>query len=62
MRPLPTSARRCTSGLSAVNQDYREASRFIPSGREPSVRFHPAGTGPFEGHDIRLKRTYIRRG
>ena len=47
--------------LSAVNQDYREASRFIPSGREPSVRFHPAGTGPFEGHDIRLKRTYIKR-
>ena len=48
--------------LAAVNQDYREASRFIPAGREPSLRFHPAGTGPFEGHDIRLKRTYIKRG
>lgn len=45
--------------LVAVNQDYREASRFIPPD-EPTAEFHAAGTGPFAGHDIRLKRTYIR--
>jgi phenylacetate-CoA ligase len=45
--------------LVAVNQDYREASRFIPPG-EPTAEFHAAGTGPFAGYDIRLKRTYIR--
>jgi phenylacetate-CoA ligase len=47
--------------LVRVNQDYREASRFIPQGREPTVEFHAAATGPFAGHDIRLKRTYIQR-
>ena len=47
--------------LAAGNQDYREASRFIPPGREPSLRFHPAGSGPFAGHDLRLKRTYVKR-
>lgn len=46
--------------LIAVNQDYREASRFIPPGREPMAEFHATGSGPFAGHDIRLKRTYIR--
>ena len=45
--------------LVAINQDYREASRFIPPG-EPTAEFHAAGTGPFAGYDIRLKRTYIR--
>jgi phenylacetate-CoA ligase len=52
--------RKLLDSLVAVNQDYREASRFIPEGREPTVEFHLAGTGPFAGHDIRLKRTYIR--
>jgi phenylacetate-CoA ligase len=52
--------RALLDALVAVNQDYREASRFIPAGREPTVEFHAAGTGPFAGHDIRLKRTYIR--
>jgi hypothetical protein len=47
--------------LIAVNQDYREASRFMPAGHEPTAEFHPAGTGPFAGHDLRLKRAYIRR-
>jgi len=46
--------------LAEVNQDYREAARFIPSGFEPRLEFHAAGTGPFEGHDVRLKRTYLR--
>ena len=45
--------------LIAVNQDYREASRFIPAGYEPSIEFHAQDTGPFAGYDIRLKRTYI---
>jgi phenylacetate-CoA ligase len=45
--------------LIEANQDYREASRFIPAGREPAVEFHAAGTGPFAGYDVRLKRTYI---
>jgi phenylacetate-CoA ligase len=46
--------------LIAVNQDYREASRFIPPGREPTVEFHAAETGPFAGYDTRLKRAYIK--
>ena len=45
--------------LAEVNQDYREAARFIPAGFEPALEFHAAGTGPFEGHDVRLKRTYV---
>jgi phenylacetate-CoA ligase len=46
--------------LIAVNQDYREASRFIPAGLEPSIEFHAPDTGPFAGYDIRLKRAYIK--
>jgi phenylacetate-CoA ligase len=45
--------------LRAVNQDYREAARFIPAGAEPTVEFHPRGTGPFAGYDVRLKRRYV---
>lgn len=48
--------------LAAINQDYREASRFIPEGLEPELQFHRHGTGPFEGHDPRLKRRYIHQG
>jgi phenylacetate-CoA ligase len=46
--------------LAASNQDFREASRFIPAGLEPELEFHPHGTGPFEGHDPRLKRRYVQ--
>jgi phenylacetate-coenzyme A ligase PaaK-like adenylate-forming protein len=46
--------------LSELNQDFREAFRFMPEG-QPSLEFHARGTGPFAGHDIRLKRSYIRR-
>jgi phenylacetate-CoA ligase len=46
--------------LIAVNQDYREASRFIPAGYEPTIAFHAPETGPFAGYDIRLKRAYIK--
>jgi phenylacetate-CoA ligase len=45
--------------LRAVNQDYREAARFIPASAEPTVEFHPRGTGPFAGYDVRLKRRYV---
>ena len=50
---------RLLERLAAVNQDWREASRFMPT-EEPSLAFYAAGTGPFEGHDVRLKRQYIR--
>ena len=46
--------------LAAVNQDYREAARFIPAGFEPRLELHAPGTGPFAGYDVRLKRTYVR--
>jgi phenylacetate-CoA ligase len=46
--------------LSRVNQDWREASRFMPP-EQPSLSFHDAGTGPFAGYDPRLKRKYVTR-
>ncbi len=46
--------------LRAINQDFREASRFIPAESVPMLAFHPAGTGPFAGHDVRLKRHYVQ--
>jgi phenylacetate-CoA ligase len=52
---------RVLERLRAVNQDFREASRFIPAESVPAVETHPAGTGPFAGHDVRLKRHYVRR-
>lgn len=48
------------ASLAAVNQDFRESIRMVPAGLEPQVAFHAAGTGPFEGHDVRLKRRYIQ--
>ncbi len=58
--PEPEAARAAVlKRLAAVNQDYREASRFIPPGAEPTVEFHARGTGPFAGYDARLKRTYV---
>jgi phenylacetate-CoA ligase len=47
--------------LRELNQDFREASRFIPSDSVPTVEFHLPETGPFAGHDIRLKRHYVQR-
>ena len=52
---------RVLGELRRVNQDYREASRFIPSESVPTVELHEAGSGPFAGHDVRLKRRYVRR-
>ena len=50
------------SRLQEVNQDYREAARFIPPGGEPTLEFHAAGAGPFAANDIRLKKRYIQSG
>jgi phenylacetate-CoA ligase len=60
--PVPDGLNRAVlERLAAINQDYREASRFIPEGLEPELEFHRHGTGPFEGHDPRLKRRYIHQ-
>jgi phenylacetate-CoA ligase len=45
--------------LAEVNQDWREASRFMPAS-QPALEFYAAGSGPFAGYDPRLKRQYIR--
>lgn len=45
--------------LASVNQDFRESRRMVPPGREPSLEFHAAGTGPFLGADSRIKRDYV---
>jgi phenylacetate-CoA ligase len=46
--------------LARVNQDWREASRFMPA-EQPTLSFHAPGTGPFAGYDLRLKRRYVAR-
>ena len=45
--------------LAEVNQDFREAVSFMPAAARPTLELHPAGTGPFAGHDVRLKRRYV---
>ena len=49
------------SRLAEINQDYREASRMVPAGREPALEFHRAGTGLFADYDVRLKRRYVQK-
>jgi phenylacetate-CoA ligase len=51
---------RVLEELRRVNQDFREASRFIPPESVPTIEFHSAASGPFAGHDVRLKRQYVR--
>ena len=43
-----------------MNQDYREAARFIPHGKEPTLEFHAPGQGRLAGYDVRLKRRYVQ--
>jgi phenylacetate-CoA ligase len=57
---VEATRRRFLDRLAEVNQDYREAARFIPAGKEPTVEFHRSGAGPFEGYDVRLKRRYVQ--
>jgi phenylacetate-CoA ligase len=52
---------RVVERMTALNQDFREAVRFMPAEAVPTLELHPAGTGPFAGHDVRLKRRYIQR-
>ena len=47
--------------LAELNQDYREAQRFMPVEARPTLEWHAHGTGPFAGADIRLKRHYVHR-
>lgn len=47
--------------LAELNQDYREAERFMPPESVPTLELHPHGTGPFAGDDVRLKKHYVRR-
>jgi phenylacetate-CoA ligase len=48
--------------LAELNQDYREAERFMPPDSIPTLELHPHGTGPFAGDDVRLKKHYVRHG
>ena len=50
---------RVVERLAEVNQDFREAVSFMPAAARPTLELHPAGTGPFAGHDVRLKRRYV---
>jgi phenylacetate-CoA ligase len=50
---------RLLARLAEVNQDWREASRMMPSG-QPTLCFHAVGTGPFADYDVRLKRRYVQ--
>ncbi len=52
---------RVLTRLAELNQDYREASRFIPPESVPTLELHSAAEGPFAGYDIRLKRHYVQR-
>jgi hypothetical protein len=45
--------------LAELNQDYRETARFMPAESVPMLELHAADTGPFAGHDVRLKRHHI---
>jgi hypothetical protein len=45
--------------LAELNQDYREAARFMPAKSVPTLEPTPPVHGPFAGHDVRLKRHYI---
>ena len=45
--------------LAVVNQDFRESRKMVPAGKGPAVEFVEAGSGVFEGADIRIKRVYV---
>lgn len=60
-RDVEPLRQRFLDRLKELNQDYREAARFIPPGGEPTLELHPTGSGPFAANDIRLKKRYIQR-
>ena len=45
--------------LAAVNQDFRESIKMIPTERRPMVKFFPFGQSPVSAQDIRVKKRYI---
>ncbi|HEV8445932.1 MAG TPA: hypothetical protein VGQ44_03905 [Gemmatimonadaceae bacterium] len=45
--------------LSAVNQDFRESIKMVPTERRPGVKVFRHGQSPIPSQDIRLKRQYI---
>ncbi len=51
---------RVLARLAELNQDYREASRFMPPESVPTLELYAAGEGPFAGYDVRLKRHYVQ--
>jgi hypothetical protein len=57
---LEALRRKFLGRLGEINQDYREAARFIPEGYEPTLAFYETGEGPFADIDPRLKRPYIQ--
>lgn len=62
LRPgaAPTADRdRIVERLAELNQDFREALRFMPRSAVPTLELHPARTGPFADYDVRLKRRYV---
>jgi len=52
--------RKFLARLAEINQDYREAARFIPDGYEPTLAFYRPGEGPFANIDPRVNRPYIQ--
>ena len=52
---------RVLGRLAELNQDYREAQRFMPVEARPTLEWHAHGTGPFAGADLRLTRPYVHR-
>jgi phenylacetate-CoA ligase len=47
------------NSLSALNQDFREARKMVPSESSMQLILHNSGTGPFIGKDIRIKSKYL---
>jgi phenylacetate-CoA ligase len=58
---LAVVRRELLERLEHVNQDYREAARFMPEAAVPALELHRFGEGPFAGGDIRLKKHYVQR-
>jgi phenylacetate-CoA ligase len=52
--------RRVLESLAELNQDYREAERFMPPESVPTLELYPHGAGPFAGEDVRLKKHYVQ--
>jgi len=45
--------------LAAVNQDFRESIKMIPSERKPTLKVYRFNESPISAQDIRIKKRYI---